>query len=193
MRYHDMVIRALRQAGFSVEMAVHALTVLDSFIFGFALQEQNLPFESTDQVDELAIEILSKFPADDYPYLAEYVAEHVGKPGYDFASEFDFGLDLILAGLDSLRAPADRPPSRVLEDVREGFICVLRHRILRALILTFATSTAELAAVTIRLFTAARWNCGYVSALTYHRSESPSGGNDRIAVGLKEFWRLVLR
>jgi len=108
MRYHDMVIRALRQAGFSVAMAVHAFTLLDSFIFGFALQEQTLPFESTDQVDKLAIEILSQFPADDYPYLAESVAEHVGKAGYDFASEFDFGLDLILAGLDSLRASPDR-------------------------------------------------------------------------------------
>jgi AcrR family transcriptional regulator len=111
MRYHDTVIRALRQAGFSVEMAVHAFTVLDSFIFGFALQEQTLPFEGTDQVGELATEILSQFPADDYPYLAETVAEHVGKPGYDFASEFDFGLDLILTGLDSLRASPDRADS----------------------------------------------------------------------------------
>jgi AcrR family transcriptional regulator len=114
MRYHDMVIRALRQAGFSVEMAVHAFTVLDSFIFGFALQEQTLPFESTDQVDELATAILSQFPADDYPYLAETVAQHVGKPGYDFASEFDFGLDLILTGLDSLRAIGADGESEVL-------------------------------------------------------------------------------
>src|SRR3954454_11892596 len=108
MRYHDMVIGALRQAGFSVAMSVHAFTLLDSFIFGFALQEQSLPFESTDRVDELAIEILSQFPADDYPYLAESVAQHVGMTVDHFAGEFDFGLDLILAGLDSLRASPDR-------------------------------------------------------------------------------------
>ena len=62
-----MVIRALRQAGFSVAMAVHAFTLLDSFIFGFALQEQTLPFESTDQVDKLAIEILASSPLTTIP------------------------------------------------------------------------------------------------------------------------------
>jgi AcrR family transcriptional regulator len=114
MRYHETVIRGLRRAGFSIEMAIHAFTALDSFIFGFALQEQTLPFEGTDQVGEVATEILSQFPAADYPYLAETVAEHVGKPGYDFASEFDFGLDLILAGLDSLWATGADGESEVL-------------------------------------------------------------------------------
>jgi hypothetical protein len=34
-----------------------------------------------------------------YPHLAEFTANHVLQPGYDFKSEFDFGLDLILDGL----------------------------------------------------------------------------------------------
>jgi hypothetical protein len=33
----------------------------------------------------------------------ELATEHVQQPGYDFADEFDFGLELILDGLAALR------------------------------------------------------------------------------------------
>jgi hypothetical protein len=49
--------------------------------------------------------MLAQFPADQYPYLAEFTFEHVLQPGYDYGSEYEYGLDLILDGLDSaLRA-----------------------------------------------------------------------------------------
>jgi len=106
LRYHDTVIGALRHAGFSVAMAIHVFTLLDSYVFGFALQEQTLPFESTDRVGDVASAILSQVPADDYPNLAETVVEHVGKPGYDFGDEFEFGLGVILDGLERFREAA---------------------------------------------------------------------------------------
>jgi AcrR family transcriptional regulator len=103
LRYHDVVIGSLRRAGFSPAAAVQVFTLLDSYVFGFALQEQTLPFESTDQVGEVAAEILSQVPTADYPNLAEAMAEYVGKPGYDFGDEFEFGLEVVLGGLERYR------------------------------------------------------------------------------------------
>src|SRR5918999_613620 len=64
LRHHDSVIGCLRDAGFSIEMAIHAYSALDSYIYGFALQEKSLPFETPDQVEEVAQFILNQFPAD---------------------------------------------------------------------------------------------------------------------------------
>jgi AcrR family transcriptional regulator len=100
LRHHDSVLGCLREAGFSVEMAIHTYSALDSYIYGFALQEQTLPFEATDKVGEASELILSQFPAGEYPYLAETIVEHVGKSGYDYANEFEYGLDLILDGVE---------------------------------------------------------------------------------------------
>jgi hypothetical protein len=72
LRDYDAVLRVLRTAGFTVEMAAHAFSLLDSFIYGFAL--------------------------DEYPYLTEMV-EHALQPGYAIAAEYEVGLDLILDGI----------------------------------------------------------------------------------------------
>jgi AcrR family transcriptional regulator len=103
LRHHDSVIGTLRQAGFSIAMAAHAFSVLDSYIYGFALQELNLPFDTTRAPDEAAGNILRQMPADGYPYLTEMAVEHVLQPGYAYANEFEFGLDLILDGLETAR------------------------------------------------------------------------------------------
>jgi AcrR family transcriptional regulator len=100
LRHHDSVIGCLRESGFSIEMAIHAYSALDNYIFGFALQEKSLPFDTSDQVGEVAEIILSQFPADKYPYLAESVVEHITKSGWEYSDEFEFGLDLILDGLE---------------------------------------------------------------------------------------------
>jgi AcrR family transcriptional regulator len=102
MRHHDAVIGCLRSAGFSVELTAHAYSVLDSYIYGFALQERSLPFDTPDETAELARVILAQFPADQYPHLAELTSEHVLRPGYDYGHEFEFGLDLILDGLERI-------------------------------------------------------------------------------------------
>jgi len=107
LRHHDAVIGCLRNAGFAVELTAHAYSVLDSYIYGFALQERSLPFDTPDETAELAQVILAQFPADEYPHLAELTTEHVLRPGYDYGNEFEFGLDLILDGLDRLGPGAD--------------------------------------------------------------------------------------
>ncbi|MGI8807103.1 MAG: TetR/AcrR family transcriptional regulator C-terminal domain-containing protein [Acidimicrobiales bacterium] len=100
LRHHDAVIGSLREAGFSIGTAAHAFSVLDSYIYGFALQEANLPFGTPEETAEVAQMILAQFPRDEYPHLTEMAVEHVLRPGYDYGNEFEFGLDLILDGLE---------------------------------------------------------------------------------------------
>jgi AcrR family transcriptional regulator len=104
MRHHDTVIGTLRTAGFSVALTAHAFSALDSYIYGFALQQRSLPFETGEQTAELAEAILAQFPAEAYPHLAELTVQHVLQPGYDYGDEFEFGLDLVLDGLEKARA-----------------------------------------------------------------------------------------
>ena len=100
LRQHDAVIATLRRAGFSIRMTAHAYSLLDSYVYGFALQESvSLPFDATT-APELAEKILAQFPTDEYPHLAELATEHVLQPGYDYGNEYEFGLDLILDGLE---------------------------------------------------------------------------------------------
>lgn len=100
LRHHDAVIGSLLVGGFSMEMAAHAYSVLDSYIYGFALTKMNLPFETGEQVAEVARTMLQPFPMDAYPNLVAFITEHAVKPGYDYADEFEYGLDLILNGLE---------------------------------------------------------------------------------------------
>ena len=103
LRHHDSVIGTLRQAGFTVEMAAHAFSVIDSYIYGFAQQQQNLTYNTSEEAAEVAENVLRQIPSDQYPHLAELITEHAMNPGYDYAHEFEFGLDLILAGLERSR------------------------------------------------------------------------------------------
>jgi AcrR family transcriptional regulator len=101
LRHHDSVIGSLRRAGFSVAMAAHAFSLLDAYVYGFALQEASLPFDS-ETAPEVAEAIMAQFPSEAYPYLAELTIQHVLQPGYDYGDEFEIGLDLILDGLEKL-------------------------------------------------------------------------------------------
>jgi AcrR family transcriptional regulator len=100
LRHHDAVLGCLRNARFPVELAAHAYSALDSYIYGFALQERGLPFDTPGETSELAQAMMAQFPAGEYPHLAELTVEHVLQPGYDYGSEYEFGLDLIIDGLD---------------------------------------------------------------------------------------------
>ena len=79
-------------------MAAHAFSLLDSYIYGFALQETSLPFETSEELVDVAQTILESLPADEYPYLTEMV-EHALQPGYAFANEYESGLGLIVDGI----------------------------------------------------------------------------------------------
>jgi hypothetical protein len=111
LRHHDAVIGCLRGAGFPLELAAHAFAVLDSYIYGFALQEANLPFDTAAETGEAAEAILSAVPANEYPHLSELTLFHVLQPGYAYGDEYGLGLDLILDGLERARALSSWPTS----------------------------------------------------------------------------------
>jgi AcrR family transcriptional regulator len=103
LRHHDSVLGTLRTSGFSVVLAAHAYSVLDSYIYGFALQEPNLPFETEGETKDVTQAITARFATGEYPHLTEIAVEHVMQPGYSYGSEFEYGLDLILDGLEEAR------------------------------------------------------------------------------------------
>ena len=105
LRLHDAVLGCLRAAGFSVEMTVHAYSVQDAYIYGFALQETDMSSETAEDFAAEAQRQMREYSAvlADFPHLVEVVGGHVAEAGYDYESEFLFGLDLILDGLDRLR------------------------------------------------------------------------------------------
>lgn len=106
LRHREAVTACLRRAGFTVLMATHANWLLDSYVYGFVLQEASLPFDTAGELADLVEDVyLPRLPPDEFPYLNESAAELVAA-GYDPAEEFMFGLDLILAALEPLRASA---------------------------------------------------------------------------------------
>jgi AcrR family transcriptional regulator len=109
LRHHDAVLGVLRNAGFSVELAAHAYSLLDAYIYGFAVQESSLPFDTPEETAEVAESMMDGFPADAFPHLTEIAVELVLQPGYDYGNEYLFGLDLILDGLDRALAGGGRP------------------------------------------------------------------------------------
>jgi AcrR family transcriptional regulator len=102
LRHHDAVLGVLRKGGFSVADAAHAFSLLDSYIYGFAMQEQNLPFQDAAQLAQMADEIVPQLEAAGLMHMKELVEKHALKPGYAYADEFELGLDLILDGLSRL-------------------------------------------------------------------------------------------
>ncbi|WP_308125844.1 TetR/AcrR family transcriptional regulator [Nonomuraea ceibae] len=102
LRHHDAVLGVLREAGFSLPMAAHAVSLVDSYVGGFVLQEANLPLSTPAEVEDVAGDILEHLP-DGLPYLREMITGHALRPGYDYAEEFGYGLDLILDALEARR------------------------------------------------------------------------------------------
>lgn len=99
--HHNATMGCLREAGFPFREAVHAYNLLDSYTYGFALQELTIPFETPEESAEVAATTVGE-RGDEFPYLAEVVVE-LGKKGYDYTEEFEFGLDFILDGLERLK------------------------------------------------------------------------------------------
>jgi AcrR family transcriptional regulator len=102
LRHHEAVLGCLRRGGFSVELTAHAFSALDSYIYGFVLQEASLPFDTAEEAAERAQGLLATLPGDEYPHLTEMAVDLVLRPGYDYSAEFGFGLDLLLDALARL-------------------------------------------------------------------------------------------
>ncbi|HYF27166.1 MAG TPA: TetR/AcrR family transcriptional regulator C-terminal domain-containing protein [Baekduia sp.] len=106
LRIHDAVLGVLLGAGFSEEMSVHAYSVQDAYIYGFALQQTDMSSQTPEDFAAVAQRQMADYAAvlDDFPNLVQVVGGHVAKVGYDYDKEFLYGLDLILEGLERLLA-----------------------------------------------------------------------------------------
>ncbi len=107
LRHHEAVLGCLRGGGLSLGLTAHAYAIIDSFVYGFALQEANLPFGGGAEIADLAETIIEPLPAQDYPRLVELTTEHVLRPGYAFGASFEFGLDLLLDGIAAAASAED--------------------------------------------------------------------------------------
>ena len=106
LAHHDAVLGNLRAHGFTIALAAHAFSVLDAYVYGFVLTELHLPFDPGEEAEAFVGEIESLLPADQYPHLVELVAAQVVGQAYDYADEFELGLDLILDGIERARRRA---------------------------------------------------------------------------------------
>ena len=112
LRNHNAVMGCLRRAGFSFKMAIHAYSLQDAYIYGFALQEKDLRLETPDSAGKAAQRRAQTIDApESYPYLVE-IATKLPETGYDNAVEFEWGLELILDGLERLRQAGSAPAAR---------------------------------------------------------------------------------
>lgn len=104
LRHHEAVLGCLRRAGFTIAGAARAFSLLDSYTYGFVMQEQGLPFRTAEELEAMAEVMLAQLPVEQFPYFTEMIVQHAMQPGYAYAKEFELGLELILDGLERVRA-----------------------------------------------------------------------------------------
>ncbi len=102
----DSVIGCFIAAGFSMPMTGHAMSILDSYVLGFAQQEAALPLDESGDVGAATQDIMAQqlAMAEAFPHLADMAARLILQPGYAYGNEFNYGLTLILDGLESAHA-----------------------------------------------------------------------------------------
>lgn len=99
LSYVDRVLGVLIQAGFSPSAAANAFLVLDSYIFGFERQRPDVSIEDGLERTKVAREVLAAIPDGGYPFAARVAMEYAANP-FDQEAAFEFGLGLILDGLE---------------------------------------------------------------------------------------------
>ena len=102
LRYMDGILGTLRRAGFSAEMTDHAYHAIDSHIMGFTLWQVGMNLGTEENLKEMAAQFLAQLNVADFPYLAEHIEQHLRTRVADDVGEFEFGLGLILDGLERL-------------------------------------------------------------------------------------------
>jgi AcrR family transcriptional regulator len=101
LRRADWTLRTLREAGLTKDLIYHAYHIVESHILGFTLQQLNFPYKG-EELAGMAATFLEQLPADEYPDFVEHVMQHL-EPRQGDEGGFEFGLDLVLDGLERLR------------------------------------------------------------------------------------------
>jgi AcrR family transcriptional regulator len=99
LRSHEDTLSVLLDSGCAATMATHAYNLVDSYVLGFALQEVNLPFSDAEELAAMGDMLIAQVPADQYPNFVRVSIELLAS-GFDYGAEFEFGLDLILDGIE---------------------------------------------------------------------------------------------
>jgi AcrR family transcriptional regulator len=100
LRHHDAVLGTLRTGGFSAAGTAHAYALLDAFLYGHVVQEAALPFEGPAGPADVSPQVAEAMALGGaYPHLTEMIASYYLRPDYDFADEFDVGLEAVLDSL----------------------------------------------------------------------------------------------
>ncbi|WP_166865609.1 TetR/AcrR family transcriptional regulator C-terminal domain-containing protein [Salinibacterium sp. ZJ70] len=106
LAHHNAVLGCFRRGGFSVRLAAHAFSVIDSYVYGFVYTEQRLPFEADEPAEDFATGLA--LAAEHYPHMVEMVTEMMVGQHYAYGDEFEYGLGLILDALESRLADEQR-------------------------------------------------------------------------------------
>ena len=120
----DAVLRCLREAGLPPTVVYSAYHALDGYALGYAMQRLDFPY-SAKELKRMAKDFLSDFPIETYPDFAEHVNQHFD-PGFVASDSFEFGLDLILDGLERLRTPSLTTRCTTLEELRASCLTLCR-------------------------------------------------------------------
>src|SRR3954468_1458668 len=102
LRYMDLLLGRLREAGFSAESTYVAYHVLDGHIFGFSLWETSHTY-SAEEVSTFGEKFADTITPEAYPHLHEHGEQHLSEGPHREVLAFEFGLDLILEGLQKTR------------------------------------------------------------------------------------------
>ena len=105
LRYMDVLLGRLHEAGFSAETTYNAYHVLDGHIFGFSLWETSHTY-TAEEVSTFEEKFAQTITADAYPYLHEHAEQHFSEGPHRDGSAFELGLNLILDGLERARGIA---------------------------------------------------------------------------------------
>lgn len=105
LRFNDAMIGTFRNAGFPIDLAYRAFITLDSYVYGFTLQEVSWPYRKEERpamIESFEVHV----PPEKYPHLIEmmrFLVDPSTTGATDYQAEFDFGLDLVLDGLERAR------------------------------------------------------------------------------------------
>jgi AcrR family transcriptional regulator len=101
--YLNATIGCLVGAGFSIPLAAHAMSLLDSYVHGFALQESSLPLDEAGDIGAVTEDIMAQqeMMSGAFPFLGQMATELILQPGYSYGNEFAFGLGIILDGIEA--------------------------------------------------------------------------------------------
>lgn len=99
----ENMIKCFRESGFSIKKTVHAVTVINIYVYGAAQQYAHIQFDTSEDAALLSEDIKNQFPIDAYPYLGELMTKYMMNKKYSVIEEFNFGLALIIDGISRIK------------------------------------------------------------------------------------------